>query len=207
MNWYKKSQSEWFNLAPSITLYHGTSEKNLQSILKEGLQPISPDKIADQILQNAGYDRSSVPEYIWQGELKYRQEDPRIHLTTYKKQAADYARSAAKGHGEFSYIILQYLNEWLEEQKKEKVPMDTSKPVVLTIELPWNKVKSHKSFEEYKEIVERIKDNPSFLDEGQSAEDYMKTIAYEFSTAETIPLEYVKKWEYVEEGPGVHELV
>ena len=111
MNWYKKA-ALWYEFKPTVTLYHGTNQKFLPLILKEGLKPIQPQQLINSIFEQYNLNKSNMPDYLWKYELNYRQNNPRIHLTTSKDQASSYAQSTANtGYGEFEHIIIKNINE------------------------------------------------------------------------------------------------
>lgn len=190
MNWYKKADS-WYKFAPTITLYHGTTEANLKSILQEGLKPFDPEKTVDETLGEYGFTRQNVPYYIWEQELRYRKQTPHIYLTTSKEQAKQYSD---KSYGEFKRSIIDLLIEWQKEQGKI-IQKPESKPVVITIDIPWEAVKGRADLKEVYERVINIKDE--LLKKHETLEGFLESIPYEFIADKPIPKEYMVNWEYV----------
>jgi len=192
MNWYKKAE-QWYKFAPTLTLYHGTTERNLLSITKNGFKPFNPEEVIDQTLWEYGYTRDMVPEWIWKDELNYRKDRPYIFFTTSKKQAKSYAD---KSYGEFQSSIANALIAWRKEggislSKKEY------KPVVVTIDVPWEMVDGHKSVAELKEIYQNILSKQDSLLGDETLEEFLNNIGYEYWAKNPIPKEYITEWEYV----------
>lgn len=102
-----KIADAWYKFAPTVTLYHGTTESNLNSIITEGFQPFDASKKLDEILSRYGYSRDMVPDWILKSEMRLRENKPYIYFTTYKKQAASYSK---KPFGEFELSIIRGLN-------------------------------------------------------------------------------------------------
>lgn len=186
-----KIAEKWYKLAPTITLYHGTTEDNLNSILKNGFQPFDAQKKLDEILSRYGFTRDKVPSYIWFGEIHLREKQPYIYFTTNKGQAALYSQ---KPFGEFETSIVDALNRWLKDKKKSPVNIQLYKSVVITINAPWEEFKSYKSFEEYKEIVKKVKNMRLRLKE--TPEEYLSDLMFEFWVDKPLSNKYIVNWEY-----------
>jgi hypothetical protein len=193
MNWYKKAE-QWYRFAPTITLYHGTTEDNLRSILKEGFKPFSPDQALEEILQEYGFSKNTVPEWIWKYELEYRKQKPYIFFTTSKKQAKAYA---SKSYGEFKNSIVDVLKQWKKEQGVE-IKKKTYKPVIITIDVPWKFVQSDIDL---KNIYQNIINHKKYIEEklshkNKTLEDYLSSMSLEFFAKNPIPTKYITNWEY-----------
>jgi hypothetical protein len=196
MNWYKKAE-EWHKFTPTITLYHGTNDNILNKILKNGFIPVKPDLLVEQILNKYNLTKKDIPEYIWKGEYLYRKEKPYLHFTTSKEQAKSYAKSSILA-GEFEGNILRLLRAWLKQNKKINIEIPEYKPIIITIDVPWEKVKSHKSMSELKEIVQNVlKSENDFLMEGETVNDFLNNLEFEFMISEPLSKEFIKKYELV----------
>lgn len=196
MKIYKIADS-WDKFAPTITLYHGTTDNILNSILQNGFKPFNAGNKIDEILARYGFSRKDVPDYIFFSEFRMREKQPYIYFTTYKEQAALYAQ---KPFGEFETSIVDLLNRWLKEKGKKQVEIIPYKPVVITVDAPWELFKSHKQgIEEYKDIYERYKmHNEKYKKTGDdNFEEYASDIAFEFWIDQPLSKEYIVDWEYV----------
>lgn len=179
----------WYNFDPTVTLYHGTTEDNLNSIMKDGFKPFNAQDKVDEILQKYGYSRSTVPQWIWFSEFNLRQSKPYIYFTNYKQQAALYSQ---KPFGEFETSIVDALNRWLKEKGKNQVDLPPYKSVVITVDIPWELVKSYKTLDEYKAVVERVKK----LEKQETNEEYLNDLTFEFWIDKPVSNEYIVDWEY-----------
>jgi len=184
-----KIADAWYKFTPTVTLYHGTTEDNLNAILSEGFQPFDPSKKVDEVLNRYGYSRDTVPPWVWQQEMNLRQRTPFIFFTTLKPQAASYSK---KPFGEFETSIVDRINIWLKEQEQEKLATPEYKSVVITVEAPWDKIKSYKTLEEYKETVKRVEQ----LDKDETNEEYLTDLAFEFWLDQPLSPDHIVKWEY-----------
>jgi hypothetical protein len=195
-NWYKRA-AEWYKFAPSVTLFHGTNENSLQTILKNGFNSIKPETLINQILSKYNLSKKDIPDYIWKEELNYRKENPYIHFTTSKEQAKEYARNSLQA-GEFENTIIQLLKEWLEKEKQIKIDIPVYKPVVITVDVPWDKVKTHKSMSELKEVINNvIKNKDELLMENESIEAFLSNLGFEFMISDTLPKDYIIKYDFI----------
>ena len=194
-NWYKKAAA-WYKFDSSITLYHGTNENNLRSILKNGFNVFEPDNLIFQILSKYNLSKKDIPEYIWKRESDYRKEVPYIYFTTSKEQARQYAKSSTQA-GEFENNVFQLLKKWLEIEKQIKIEAPIYKPVVITIDVPWAKVKTHKSMTELKEIINNIlKNKDELLMENETVEDFLSNLAFEFMISGHLSKEFIVRYEF-----------
>jgi hypothetical protein len=195
--WYKTA-AEWFKMEPTITLYHGTNERNLRKIQEEGFKSFKPKSFVDEILGRYGMTRADVPDYIWQSELNYRKQNPNIHFTTSRSQAQAYAEGAAYG-GEFETNVVKLLRDWMKEEKGIDIEVPEERPVVITVNLPWDYVKTHKSMDELKQVVSNVVNNQeNLLDEWQTLEEFLSDVAYVFIAQEEIPPDYIVNTEFLE---------
>jgi len=190
MNWYKKADM-WYKFALTITLFHGTTEDNMKSILQDGLKPFDPEETIDKTLKEYGFIRQDVPSYIWEEELRYRKTTPHIYLTTSKQQAKEYADTS---YGEFQRTIVDRLIEW-QKKKGKTLQKPESKPVVITIDLPWDMVKGRNDLKEIYNNIIYHKDD--LIEKHETLENFLDSITYEFTSDKPIPKEYIVKWEYV----------
>lgn len=195
MNWYKKAE-QWYQFAPTITLYHGTTEDNLRSILREGFKPFNPDKDIEEILQEYGFSKNIVPKWIWKHEKDYREKSPYVFFTTSKKQAKLYSQ---KNYGEFQNSIVDNLIRWKKDSRIEIKKKDYQ-PIIITIDIPWEMIESSQNKNQFKQLYQsiiNIKERIlTLLEKGETIEDYLSSMQFEFWSKNPIPKEYITKWEY-----------
>jgi len=194
MNWYKKAEL-WYEFSDTITLYHGTTDQNLKSILQEGhIKPFDPNTAINEILNEYNFIKDNVPEWIWKYELDYRKNTSHIYFTTSKQTAKQYAD---KSYGEFKNTIISNLIEW-QRQENNIIQKKEYKPIIITIDVPWNMVEGQHDIMELKSIYEGIiKNTNTLLEQNQSLEDFLLEINFEYVAKKPIPKEYIIKWEYV----------
>ena len=204
MNWYglHKKAAAWYQFGDTVTLYHGTNERNLREILATGLiVPPNPEQVAKDVLARYGFTEADVPRYVWEEDVKYRRSTPYVYCTTYKDQAKMYAAGAAHG-GEIENSITKNIARWLESEKKGVPKMPTYRPVLITLELPWGKAKFNRTTDEMKEIIVRMNDwvnrhdgKIPFAPEGATLYDELNEINLEAVLTEPTPASYITAWE------------
>ncbi len=204
MNWYglHKKTAAWYQFGDTVTLYHGTNDRNLKSILSSGMiMPPDPIQIANDVLARYGLTKSDVPRYVWEEEVKYRIKTPYVYCTTYKAQAKMYAAGAAHG-GEIENSITKNIARWLESEGRDFSAQPTYRPVVITLELPWAKARFHRSIEEMREVVVKMgqwvnehNGRIPFAPPGATLYDELEEINNEAVLTEPLPASYITGWE------------
>jgi hypothetical protein len=200
-NHFKKASNEWYNFSPVITLYHGTNDDVLRRIFNDKMiLPPSPEKIVDRVLNNFELTRTEVPEYVWGSQVKMREGMPYIFCSINKQTAVNYARSMEYG-GEIETMTTKAILEWADENRISLAHPKKNVPVVLTIDLPWEKVKFWHGVEHLKNIVEKVQED---IDSNEhvspSAKNTMlqnelEEINLEVMISEPIPIEFISKIE------------
>ena len=88
----------------------------------------------------------------------------------------------------------------------KSIPTISSVPIVLTLDLPWEYVSSDKPKQKLIEIAETLKNIPSIHNKQQTIDQYMGTQGFEFYANNTIPKKYIKSFEKIDAGTGIHSL-
>lgn len=128
-----------------MLIFHGTRMDDPWRGLPEGLQPIKTEDIlerAKRVLAAEGETLDSVPEWVWMGEVRHRQEEfrrtgPFVHFTSSFDQAVQYSGMG----GEFDYCIRYRLfgyrhgNELLCEQQEFAAGKNGRYRVVVAIDV------------------------------------------------------------------------
>lgn len=202
MSWYVKAEA-WHQFGPTITLYHGTNERNMESIRQaHAIVPPDPDKIIDRVLRQYGFTRGDVPNYIWRNELVYREGKRSIFCSTSKDTASRYAQSHKYG-GEIENSVTNLLVAWATMEKVKQIEPEPSRGIVLTIEIPWEKTQHWRSMDELREVyknMEALSQKPNFKlynPPGWTLKDELDSIDFEVRVTEPIPMELITKWEFV----------
>jgi hypothetical protein len=196
INWYRLSEA-WYHFGPTITLYHGTNNKALEDISRNGILPVQVEKAVAEAVKQFGYDPMDVPTWIWQGELSYRKNVPEIHLTTLKSQAIAYAQGSHYG-GEIGTSVTNNMIAWLKENGKQASVPPLS-PVVLTVELPWEKIQEWNSLREnlvgaHDRMKEAIEAGHF---RGSTLKEELESIAWQIKVSSPIEKRYIVSWEKV----------
>jgi len=184
----------WWEFEGTVTLYHGTNEDKSQSILKEGFKPVDVDEAIDSALRRLNLSRAMVPEWIWKYELSYRKDKPDTHFSTQKAQAEAYAKGALWG-GEIETCVFEAMRRWMKELTGKDLNFPAPKPVVITVDVPWEVVKTHLSDEELREVKVRVTELAQRR--GQDPAEIFRDVGYQFTASGPIPASYITKWEFV----------
>lgn len=174
--WTNGPDSPGFNEDGTITLLHGTTALNADSILRDGFRPSNPAAVAAAVEHEYGLPKDSVLNHPWFEFAKNRQDLDKVHLTSNHDVALQYtvpeqlqdalnaAYSVIHPHSEDADFrdIKPKMDAWVKQESAR-----LTKPVVLAVTMPWSAVGDHAfgrklGLDEYKRIANgELPDNVS----------------------------------------------
>jgi hypothetical protein len=134
----------------TITLLHGTTALNAESIRRHGFRPSSPEEIAGQIAALYGLHPSDVFDHVTFEFARHRTDRDRVHFTSIPETALAYTVPEVVQDALRAVWVLKYgtehvsresigaLQAWVRHEGEK-----LSKPEVLAVTMPWSVVGDH----------------------------------------------------------------